>query len=734
MTQKIEKAVILFLEGVLFSYSQVFFSRHKTFALLLILVTFFDWISGLSGLVAVVTANLAAIIMGFHRNSMSQGFYGFNSLLVGLGMGLFYQPGIEFFTVLVFASLFTFFLTIWLQGFFWKYGLPYLSWPFLFGIWLVSLASKEFSALAVSDRGIFLLNEIYRYGGMTMVNLYYWVNDLPIHISITTYFRSLAAIFFQYNLLAGVLVAFGLVVFSRISFLLSLTGFFAAWFFYSVIGADITQLSYSYIGFNYILSAIAIGGFLIVPSRWSFLWMLLLTPVLAFVISSTGIFFDLVGLPIYSLAFNIVGLLFLYVLKLRERNFYRPELVVVQRFSPEENLYSQQNYKSRFDISAIVNINLPFLDEWTVTQAHNGEHTHSDDYRHAWDFEVMDEGGKNYSGYGAEVGDFYAFKKPVLAPADGLILEIRDGIPDNPVGEMNLGNNWGNTIIIKHAENVYSKLSHLKQGSIKTFKGAYVKQGEVLAYCGNSGRSPVPHIHFQLQADPFIGSKTIDFPIANYLLKTKTGFELKTYDRPAKDQIITNIVKNDGLYKAFSFIPGQTISFEVKSNNEEVKRIDWEVKSDMYNYTWLECRETDSKAYFHNDGHLFYFTHFEGDKNCFLYYFYLGAYRIVLGFYNKLEVADSYPINAFRGGAVKFFQDFVAPFKLFMQGTFSLKYLKMEDNFTSSCIEMASKASLIAFDRKMDEIDFSMVITDGRITDFRVKGKHADIKAGEVAS
>ncbi len=734
MTQKIEKSVILFLEGVLFSYSQVFFSKHKAFALLLIVVTFFDWISGLSGMVAVVTANLAAVVMGFHRNSVSQGFYGFNSLLVGLGMGLFYQPGIEFFTVLVFASLFTFFLTIWLQGFFWKYGLPYLSFPFLFGIWLVSLASGEFSALAVSDRGIFLLNEIYRYGGIQMVKLYYWMNDLPIHISITTYFRSLAAIFFQYNLLAGVLVAIGLIIYSRIAFLLSVTGFFAAWFFYSVIGADLTDLSYTYIGFNFILSAIAIGGFLIVPSRWSFLWVLLLTPVLAFVISSTGIFFDLVGLPIYSLAFNIVVLLFLYVLKLRERNFYRPELVVVQRFSPEENLYSQHNYKSRFDINAIININLPFLDEWTVTQAHDGEHTHRDQYRHAWDFEVMDEEGKSYSGHGAEVGDFYAFNKPVLAPAGGIVQEIRDGIPDNPVGEMNLGANWGNTIIIKHAENVYSKLSHLKQGSIKTFKGAYVKQGEVIAYCGNSGRSPVPHIHFQLQADPFIGSKTIDFPIANYLLKTKSGYALKTYARPGKDQIIANIVKNDGLHKAFNFIPGQTISFEVQNNNKEEKRIDWDVKSDMYNYTYLECRETESKAYFHNDGHLFYFTHFEGDKNCFLYYFYLGAYRIVLGFYNKLEVADSFPLSAFRGGVFRFFQDFVAPFKLFMHAGFSLEYLKLDDNFTTSSIQMASKARLTSFNSTLEEMDFSIAITDGRIAQFSVQSKDSNIKAREVAS
>lgn len=733
MIQKIEKNAVAFLEGVLFSYSQVFFSKHKSFALILIFITFFDWISGLSGIIAVLTVNMTALLMGFNKHSTSQGYYGFNSLMVGLGMGLFYQPGIEFFAILVFASIFTFFLTIWFQGIFGKYGLPYLSWPFLIGIWLVSLASKEFSSLSTSDRGIFLINEIYRYGGIHMVKLYYWVNDLNIHASIVTYFRSLAAIFFQYNMLAGVFVAIGLLMFSRQAFLLTLTGFFGAWYFYEIIGADLTDLSYSYIGFNFIMGAIAIGGFFIVPSKWSFLWVILLTPIMAFIISAADGFFDLLNLPIYSLAFNIVVILFLYGLKFRERNFYQPELVFVQHFSPERNLYTQHNYKSRFDANARINIHLPFLDEWTVIQGHNGEHTHKDEWRHAWDFEILDDEGKNYSGNGYEPHDYYCYGKPVLAPADGTVIEIRDGIPDNVIGQMNLGNNWGNTIVIKHAEKLYSKLSHLKPGSIKTFKGAYVKRGEVIAYCGNSGRSPVPHLHFQIQADPFIGSRTIDFAIANYLLKTDKSYALKTYDRPVKEQVVTNIMKNDALFKAFDFIPGQVISFEVTRNNV-AKRVDWNVKSDMYNYTYLECIESSSKAFFYNDGSLFYFTHFEGDKNSFLYYFYLGAYKIVLGFYNKLEVKDSYPLNAFKNGITQFLQDFIAPFHIFMNAAYELKYLKLEDNFTTSNISTASSTQLRSAKRTMKAIDFRLLISNGRIENFEAAGKNISIIAKEVKS
>ena len=70
----------------------------------------------------------------------------------------------------------------------------------------------------------------------------------------------------------------------------------------------------------------------------------------------------------------------------------------------------------------------------------------------------------------------------------------------NNIGDVNLGDNWGNTIIIKHGDYLFSKISHIKEGSFKVRVGDYVKKGDVLAVCGNSGRSPEPHLHFQLQS------------------------------------------------------------------------------------------------------------------------------------------------------------------------------------------------------------------------------------------
>lgn len=97
--------------------------------------------------------------------------------------------------------------------------------------------------------------------------------------------------------------------------------------------------------------------------------------------------------------------------------------------------------------------------------------THKENWRHAWDFEIRDEMGHTYRNSGAQVSDFYCYDKPVLAPADGWIEDILDGIEDNSVGEVNLEQNWGNTVVIRHAEQLYSAMSHLKIDSIKVSKG-----------------------------------------------------------------------------------------------------------------------------------------------------------------------------------------------------------------------------------------------------------------------
>ena len=678
------------LQSVLRSYSQVFFSNDRGFALLLIFVTFFDLNAGLSGLLAVIVSNSLAYFAGFDRNNIKCGYYGFNSLLVALGLGVHYNPNPEYFIVLFFASILTLFITLAMEGVIGKYGLPYLSIPFLLSTWMVVLAARQLHTLVMSDRGIYALNEINEYGGIRLISVYKWFLNLNLHESVIIYLKSLGAIFFQYNVLAGIIVVVGLIYHSRISFLLSVLGFYTAYFYYHIIGANINELSDIYIGYNYILTAVAIGGFFIVSSRSSFIWVILLVPLISIVMSSSIAVFNLMQLPVVSLPFNMIVLLFLYMLKFRKTKSVFPEPVTVQLNSPEKNLYYRINNKKRFWGFLNFSFSLPFKGKWNVSQGYAGEITHKDDWRHAIDFVIKDSYDRTYKNAGLTKEDFYAFSKPVVAPADGWIEEIRDGIPDNEIADMNTRENWGNTIIIRHVNQLYSQVSHLLINSVKVFKGSYVKRGDVIASCGNSGRSPEPHIHFQIQTTPFIGSRTLSYPISHYILKKDNQYELKSFNYPIKDDVISNIELNNSLYNAFHFIPGQKLSISIERYGRK-EIVKWEIQTDIFNNSYIFCQKTNSKAWFINYGDIHYFTSFEGDQKSSLFSFYLSAFQVIMGFYKGLVIKDNFPLTLMNKNFLNVLQDFIAPFYIFLHSEYKMEYFFIEDYLDESTIIMKSE-------------------------------------------
>ena len=132
---------------------------------------------------------------------------------------------------------------------------------------------------------------------------------------------------------------------------------------------------------------------------------------------------------------------------------------------------------------------------------------------------VTDADGRTYAGAGLTLTDYYAYNKPILAPADGVVEEVVQHIEDNPIGEVNLRQNWGNTVVLRHAPGLYTQLSHLRPHSVPLKPGDAVRRGDIIGYCGSSGRSPEPHLHFQVQATPFVGSRTLAYPLAYFLVK-----------------------------------------------------------------------------------------------------------------------------------------------------------------------------------------------------------------------
>lgn len=169
----------------------------------------------------------------------------------------------------------------------------------------------------------------------------------------------------------------------------------------------------------------------------------------------------------------------------------------IRRLEPTPDAYEQK-----------VEYALPFVGEWTVARGGiTPETSHSWEIlsqRYAYDFVVVDPSERTHRGDGSHLEDYYAYGEPILAPADGEVTQVIDGVRDGP----HVGTGWtdwraprlgGNSVTIRHAEGEFSYLAHLIPGSIPVRVGQRVLRGEEVGRCGHSGNSTEPHLHFQIQ-------------------------------------------------------------------------------------------------------------------------------------------------------------------------------------------------------------------------------------------
>ncbi|MGD9784977.1 MAG: M23 family metallopeptidase [Hyphomicrobiaceae bacterium] len=106
----------------------------------------------------------------------------------------------------------------------------------------------------------------------------------------------------------------------------------------------------------------------------------------------------------------------------------------------------------------------------------------------------------------------------VLAPADGVVLRRRDGMPDRVVENEDMARavtaqGCGNAVIIDHGGGLETQYCHLRSGSVRVTPGQKVMRGETLAGVGYSGLASFAHLHFGVRrggknVDPFTGTES----------------------------------------------------------------------------------------------------------------------------------------------------------------------------------------------------------------------------------
>ena len=564
-------------------YSALLFLNNKYAGLALLVITFINPSVAISGLVAVAFAILFAEYLEFKEAYLAQGFYIYNSLLVGMGIGYIFSPSLMSIALIAIVSSFTFMLSFMLNRLFSLYKIPILSLPFSIVTMFVYLASLKYSGLLST-----LVNNSARY-------------DISLPLIISAFFKSFGTIFFLPSNIAGIAMFLLVLYFSRITAIMALVGFYAGVGIHSFLLGSFTQALHDGYAFNYILVAIALCGVFLLPTLKNFILALMGVAMSVVLTDAIGILFNYYAIPVFTLPFNITVIVFIFMLSL----IYYKEFNAEIKSTPEESL---SNYLSKiFRFGELrAKISLPFSGKWSVYQAFDGEWTHKGRYKYAYDF-VKKDGKKSYKNRGLQLQDYYAFGESVLAPTSGYVVAMRHDLVDNIIGEVDTINNWGNYIIIKSDNGFFVEISHLMQYSISVEVGAYIQNNNIIAKCGNSGYSPQPHIHIQVQELGLLGGFTQKFCFSEYFQEDK----LLLNTLPKLGESIYSAVLDKSISSRFIYILDDIFRYEILEKGVKKGEVSFIVKMDEYGAFFLEDEEKN-KLYFYNDLKEFYFYNYVG--------------------------------------------------------------------------------------------------------------------------
>ena len=195
------------------------------------------------------------------------------------------------------------------------------------------------------------------------------------------------------------------------------------------------------------------------------------------------------------------------------------------------------------DYKTKTNLILPFKETFLVSNGGRDASTNNhfrpadqgpQNQLYAYDFRTENTGKEK------ALEDYPIFGIEVLAPGDGVIIQVINGSFDVLVGERDRSVGVGNAVIIDHQNGEYSLICHFKHNSIKVKVNDKVKQGDALGLCGNTGNTTQPHIHFNLQDGPRMhNSKALPAQFSKILVD---GVEKLNFE-PIRGQKVSNILK-----------------------------------------------------------------------------------------------------------------------------------------------------------------------------------------------
>ena len=126
--------------------------------------------------------------------------------------------------------------------------------------------------------------------------------------------------------------------------------------------------------------------------------------------------------------------------------------------------------------------------------------------RFAIDYEQLRADGQLFGGDRTKTDSYLYFGSDVHAVADGPVVAVVDGLPEqvpgvDPTG-LTLAQYGGNHVVQDLGNGNFAFYAHLKTGSVKVKPGDRLSAGQVLGNVGNTGNSTAPHLHFHVMSTP----------------------------------------------------------------------------------------------------------------------------------------------------------------------------------------------------------------------------------------
>lgn len=126
--------------------------------------------------------------------------------------------------------------------------------------------------------------------------------------------------------------------------------------------------------------------------------------------------------------------------------------------------------------------------------------------RYAIDYVQLGPDGRLFTGDVAKTESYPYFGTGIHAVADGPVVAVVDGLPEqvpgaSPTG-LPLDQYGGNHIVQDIGGGSYAFYAHLQTGSVKVKPGDRLSTGQVIANLGNSGNTDAPHLHFHVMSTP----------------------------------------------------------------------------------------------------------------------------------------------------------------------------------------------------------------------------------------